>query len=133
MQHRIRNRLRGKMSKTKSNSKAKVRATTLVRASFHPQRGGVLTQDKVPPGCLRYRGGSDGDWREIACLDRDELGRILPGQRLPRGFIWADPARQHYGMGGARGRGRHGDEPSRKWWRWESGSMRRCAEVRASR
>lgn len=82
-------------------SKAKVRAVASVRASFHPQRGGVLTQDKVPPSCLRYRGGSDSDWREIACFDLDELGRIIPGQRLPRGFLWAEPARQRYGLGGA--------------------------------
>jgi hypothetical protein len=89
------------MAKPKSSSKAKAPAVASVRASFHPQRGGVLTQDKVPPGCRRYRGGSDGDWREIACFDLDELGRIIPGQRLPRGFLWAEPERQHYGLGGA--------------------------------
>ena len=84
----------------KSKSKANARAVVSVRASFHPQRGGVLTKDKAP-GCLRYRGGSDGDWHEIASFDLDELGRIIPGQRLPRGFLWAEPARQHYGLGGA--------------------------------
>lgn len=89
------------MAKPKSRSRAKTRALASIRASFHPQRGGVLTQDKVSPGCMRYRGGADGDWREIAHLDLDEFGRLLPGQRLPRGFLWADPARQHYGLGGA--------------------------------
>jgi hypothetical protein len=89
------------MSKPKSRSRTKPRAVASVRAWFHPQRGGMLTKDKVAPGCLRYRGGSDGDWREIASLDLDELGCVIPGQRLPRGFLWADPARQSYGLGGA--------------------------------
>lgn len=69
---------------------------------FHPQRGGIVTLEPVPPGCRRYRGGKDSDWREIARvqLTTDRVPLPLPAQKLPKGFLWGDPERQAYGMGG---------------------------------
>jgi hypothetical protein len=54
---------------------------------FHPQRGSIVTDEKFDKGCLRYRGGPDDAWRII-------------GEPLPKGFLWGDPAKQQYGMGG---------------------------------
>jgi len=67
---------------------------------FHPQRGGIVTVEPVPPGCMRYRGGKDSDWREIARVQVTTDRVPLPGQKLPKGFLWGDPERQAYGMGG---------------------------------
>jgi hypothetical protein len=54
---------------------------------FHPRRGAVITDQPLNPRCLRYRGGRDSDWRVVR-------------EPLPEGFLYGDPARQHFGMGG---------------------------------
>jgi len=67
---------------------------------FHPQRGGVLARER-PTRKLAYRGGGDDDdWREIARVQviANPFGIFMPvpGQRLPRGFLWGDPAKQNF-------------------------------------
>lgn len=75
-----------------------------VRVFYHPQRGVFLSPGPIEPMCARYRGGSDTDWRELTPVEVELRGgrsyRPAPGQRLPRGFLWGDPSRQMYGMGG---------------------------------
>lgn len=70
--------------------------------SFHPQRGATLTLEPVPRGHWKYRGGKDGDWREVARVDVMSYGGTpepLPGQKLPKGFLWGDTSVQVSGMG----------------------------------
>jgi len=70
---------------------------------FHPQRGAVVVTEAVNPGCMRYRGGNDGDWRDVARVkmtSTDRHAEPMRGERLPAGFLWGDPAKQAYGMGG---------------------------------
>lgn len=53
---------------------------------------------------MRYRGGQGADWREVM---RIRMGpgahgydEPLPGQKLPKGFLFGDPSKQSFGMGG---------------------------------
>ena len=55
---------------------------------FHPQRGAIETDERFNPGCRRYRGGRDSDWRMIS-------------EPLPKGFLRGDPEKQFFGLGGA--------------------------------
>jgi len=74
-----------------------------LRLFAHPQRGVALESEPVAPAYRRYRGGRDGDWREVAAVVVVAEGWLwvpAPGQRLPAGFLWGDPARQRFGMGG---------------------------------
>jgi putative zinc ribbon protein len=69
---------------------------------FHPQRGGALTIEPVPPGYSRYRGGPGEAWRTIARVEVSTLGgtvRPLPGQKLPKGYLWGSPEQQEFGLG----------------------------------
>jgi hypothetical protein len=75
-----------------------------VRVFYHPQRGVFVSPDSIAPMCARYRGGSDSDWRELSTVEI-ELGaggsyHPVAGQSLPRGFLWGDPSRQLFGLGG---------------------------------
>jgi Probable zinc-ribbon domain len=79
------------------------RETTTRRLFFHPQRGAMLLDAPVPPPCRRYRGGKDADWRELAPVEvvtADGFEQPAPGQRPPPGFLWGDPTRQRFGLGG---------------------------------
>lgn len=71
---------------------------------FHPRRGAIITTSPLRPDVLRYRGGEGSLWREVMKL-RVELNeyqqpRPVAGQKLPRGFLWGEPAKQRFGMGG---------------------------------
>ena len=71
--------------------------------SFHPQRGGIVTLEPVNPMLWRYRGGRDSDWRHVTKVYVTREGRaarVVPGQALPKGFLWGDTTKQRYGMGG---------------------------------
>jgi len=73
------------------------------RLFAHPQRGVLLTDEPLAPAYRRYCGGKDSDWREVAAvaLVRGDWYWVpAPGQRLPAGFLWGDPARQRFGLGG---------------------------------
>jgi hypothetical protein len=77
----------------------------MLRVWFHPQRGTTLLEGAMPPGCMKYLGGKDADWREVAQVRAAFVGyalRPIPGQKLPAGFLWGDPERQRYGMAGPR-------------------------------
>ena len=79
------------------------RETATQRLFFHPQRGVMLLAEPVPPGCRRYLGGKDADWREIARVELvagNGSWQPAPGQRPPPGFLWGDPERQRFGLGG---------------------------------
>jgi len=73
-------------------------------AWFHPQRGAILSKEPIAPGALRYRGGADSDWRDLArvtLVDGTTWYRVrAPGATLPKGFLWGDPAKQSFGLGG---------------------------------
>jgi hypothetical protein len=75
-----------------------------LRLYFHPQRGAVASPLALNPICMRYRGGQDSAWVDLLRFQADRApdGTWLPrpGQSLPAGFLWGDPARQHFGMGG---------------------------------
>jgi hypothetical protein len=65
---------------------------------YHPSYGALLRPGREPPGRARR----DADWQEITTIRVATVAGLLvppPGQRLPRGFLWADPARQKYGWG----------------------------------
>jgi hypothetical protein len=74
------------------------------RVYFHPQRGVIVAEIPLNPRWHRYRGGADDGWRELTPIEveRNADGSLcpLPGQRLPKGFLWGDASRQRYGMGG---------------------------------
>ncbi|MGQ0839786.1 zinc-ribbon domain containing protein [Actinokineospora sp.] len=73
---------------------------------FHPQRGGEF--GPINRELFHYRGGADSGWREIGSARMlvvqhgcwVEHCEPVPGQALPDGFLWADPTKQYYGMGG---------------------------------
>jgi hypothetical protein len=69
----------------------------------HPQRGAALVDGGHPGGYLHYRGGRDGDWRAIGMFEVvlvNGLVRPAPGTRPPNRFLWGDPERQVFGLGG---------------------------------
>jgi hypothetical protein len=71
---------------------------------FHPQRGACLSDDMPNPLMWERRGGSLGNWREVARVRVVETlaGQVPdPTQPPPKGFLWGDATKQHYGMGGA--------------------------------
>lgn len=71
--------------------------------SFHPQRGAIVTREPVVPMLWEYRGGKNSDWREVARVEVILQGRraiAIPGQPLPKGFLWGDLGKQVFGMGG---------------------------------
>ena len=48
-------------------------------------------------------GGKDADWREVArvaVITVNGQVRPAPEQRPPAGFLWGDPDRQRFGLGG---------------------------------
>lgn len=71
---------------------------------FHPQRGAVISSDGAHPLALTYRGGDMSQWREVmkVRMARNAQGVLMPvgGQTLPKGFLWGNPSRQSFGMGG---------------------------------
>jgi hypothetical protein len=78
-------------------------ARTFGIVSFHPQRGGLVTIGPVPRSCRSYRGGKDSDWREIARVEVVMSGtahQVVPGQKLPKGFLWGAVDKQVFGLGG---------------------------------
>jgi hypothetical protein len=61
---------------------------------YNPQRGVRISLDLDT---------ALAGWHEIARVqvrERAPWPRILPGQRLPEGFLWADPEKQNFGMSG---------------------------------
>lgn len=80
--------------------------TVRLPLSFHPWRGGHVGE--FDRGLRSYRGGESRDWRRVATVRMlarrtsrglDVLGPA-PGESLPKGFLWGDPGRQQFGMGG---------------------------------
>jgi hypothetical protein len=68
-----------------------------LRLFSHPQRGTMLAEEPVPPGCRRYRGGKDSEWREVAVVEVVAVNGSLPDARLSRARLgWRIP-------GGSRG------------------------------
>ena len=80
-------------------------ATTLdeVGVWYHPQLG-VRIQLEQPRHTWSVGGLPVQPWTRAASLDivrRTNGGyTIIPGQSLPRGYLWADPTKQFFGMGG---------------------------------
>lgn len=61
---------------------------------FHPEYGGRIMKE-APAG---------NSWRQIASVQvvvgPYRMLTPLPGQRLPRGFLWGDPSKQNFGLSG---------------------------------
>lgn len=68
------------------------------RLYFHPQRGVYASPKPINPRCARYRGGRDDAWVALG-VTVDSTTHAHEGA-LPPGFLWGDPAKQKYGMGG---------------------------------
>lgn len=65
---------------------------------FHPQRGVYASPKPINPRCARSRGGPDDAWVALP-VTVDSTTHARTGE-LPLGFLWGDPAKQKYGMGG---------------------------------
>lgn len=78
-------------------------ATPTVSVWYHPQLG-VRIRTEAPAYSWRVDGLPLASWREVAKLDvvsHDRYGfTIVGGQALPRGYLWADPSKQKYGLSG---------------------------------
>ena len=74
----------------------------VLRVFFHPQRGAFLSPGPINPQCARYRGGRDSEWRELKGVQVAERadGTYPHSGTLPEGFLWGEPAKQVFGMGG---------------------------------
>lgn len=71
--------------------------------SFHPQRRGTVTLEPIHPSLWRYRGGKDSDWRHVTTVYMTTGGcrpQVVPGQKLPKGYLWGETDKQVFGMGG---------------------------------
>lgn len=70
---------------------------------YHPQLG-VKIRIERPVHTWKVDGLPLQPWTHVANLDtivRPNGGYdIVPGQSLPRGYLWGDPSKQKYGLGG---------------------------------
>jgi len=41
-----------------------------------------------------------GGWEDLGEVELDEHGKALRSVKLPKGFLWGDPSRQTFGLGG---------------------------------
>lgn len=73
-----------------------------LRVFFHPQRGAFLSAEAINVRVARYRGGADEQWRELkgVLVEQKKDGSFSTSGKLPAGFLWGDPARQVFGLGG---------------------------------
>ena len=72
----------------------------LAIVSFHPQRGGMVSLEPVAPALWKYKGGRDSDWRHITRVYVIRGGGVVPGQALPKGFLWGDLSKQNFTVSG---------------------------------
>ncbi len=73
-----------------------------LRVFFHPQRGAFLSAEAINVRVARYRGGADEQWRELkgVLVEQQKDGSFSTSGKLPAGFLWGDPSRQVFGLGG---------------------------------
>lgn len=73
-----------------------------LRVFFHPQRGAFLSVEAINARVARYRGGADDGWRELkgVQVEQQKDGGFSTSGTLPAGFVWGDPSRQVFGLGG---------------------------------
>lgn len=73
-----------------------------LRVFFHPQRGAFLAPEAIDARVARYRGGADGGWLELkgVRVEQKKDGTFSTSGKLPAGFLWGDPSRQVFGLGG---------------------------------
>lgn len=73
-----------------------------LRVFFHPQRGAFLGAELINVRVARYRGGPDDQWRELkgVQVEQQKDGSFSTSGKLPAGFLWGDPSRQVFGLGG---------------------------------
>ncbi len=73
-----------------------------LRVFFHPQRGAFLSAEAINVRVARYRGGADEQWRELkgVLVEQKKDGSFSTSGKLPAGFLWGDPSRQVFGLGG---------------------------------
>lgn len=73
-----------------------------LRVFFHPQRGAFLSGEAINARVARYRGGADDGWRELkgVRVEQQKDGTFSTAGKLPEGFLWGNPSRQVFGLGG---------------------------------
>lgn len=61
-----------------------------------------MRAEAIDARAARYRGGADGGWRELKGLSVEQQrdGSFSTSGKLPAGFVWGDPSRQVFGLGG---------------------------------